>query len=252
MRMRTKGKTFERTAVVTGGARGIGRAVAERLVQEGSSVIILDIDQDEGERTAAHLGGPGKADFIQADVGSEESVRRAFRKIHADHRPLDALVNNAGIAGQFGAPVEFLDIGEWNRVLAVNLTSIVLTVKHALPLFRDRRGIVVNISSTRFLQSEKNTFAYSASKGGVVSLTHAMAVSFGPDIRVNCISPGWINTKGEELRLEDHAQHPAGRVGRPEDIASLAWFLLSEESGFITGQNFIADGGMTRKMMYEE
>jgi len=124
--------------------------------------------------------------------------------------------------------------------------------KHSYPLFRGSKGAIVNISSTRFLQSEKNTFAYSASKGGVVSLTHSLAVSLGPLIRVNCISPGWIDTKGEPLRPEDHAQHPAGRVGRPQDIASLASYLLSEEAGFITGQNFIVDGGMTRKMIYAE
>jgi NAD(P)-dependent dehydrogenase (short-subunit alcohol dehydrogenase family) len=250
MHMRKRTHDLSKTAVVTGGAKGIGRAIAGRLRDDGYALFIFDMDRDEGERAARDLGGPEKADFLQVDVGSEESVRRAFQKIHAEHRPLDAVVNNAGIAGQFGSPVEHLNLDEWNRVLAVNLTSIVLTTKHALPLFRSHRGVILNISSTRFLQSEKNTFAYSASKGGVVSLTHALAVSLGPDLRVNCISPGWIDTKGGDLRLEDHSQHPAGRVGIPEDIASLAACLLSEESGFVTGQNFIADGGMTRKMIY--
>ncbi|HQI02452.1 MAG TPA: SDR family oxidoreductase [Deltaproteobacteria bacterium] len=239
-------------AIVTGGARGIGRAIACRLLEDGYSVVIFDIDRDEGIRAASELEAIGRIDFIDADVGSEESVYRAFQKVHADYGQIDAVVNNAGIAEGFGSPIEHLDIGRWNRVLAVNLTSIALMAKHSYPLFRGSKGAIVNISSTRFLQSEKNTFAYSASKGGVVSLTHSLAVSLGPLIRVNCISPGWIDTKGEPLRPEDHAQHPAGRVGRPQDIASLASYLLSEEAGFITGQNFIVDGGMTRKMIYAE
>jgi len=120
---------------------------------------------------------------------------------------------------------------------------------------------VVNIASTRALQSEPHTEAYAASKGGLVALTHALAVSLGPAVRVNCISPGWIDTsawqpRGQErtsaLRPEDHAQHPAGRVGRPEDVAILCAYLVSDAAGFVTGQNFVIDGGMTRKMIYEE
>lgn len=239
-------------AVVTGGARGIGRAVAARLLEDGYSVVILDIDRDEGIKTASELGRAGKIDFIEVDVGSEESVYRAFQKIHAEFRLIDAVVNNAGISEGFGSPIQYLDIGQWNRVLAVNLTSIALMAKYGYPLFRNGRGAMVNISSTRFLQSEKNTFAYSASKGGVVSLTHSLAVSLGPSIRVNCISPGWIDTKGESLRPIDHSQHVSGRVGRSEDIASLASYLLSDDAEFITGQNFIVDGGMTKMMIYVE
>jgi NAD(P)-dependent dehydrogenase (short-subunit alcohol dehydrogenase family) len=215
-------------------------------------VVIFDIDPEEGRNTAAELSLLGRTDFIEVDVGSEESVSRGFRKVRAGHQAIDAVVNNAGISGQFGDPIGYLDLGDWNRTLAVNLTSIVLTTKNALPVFRGGRGAIVNISSTRFLQSEKNTFAYTASKGGIVSLTHALGVSLGPDIRVNCISPGWIDTRAEPLRREDHEQHPAGRAGKPEDVAALAAFLLSEEAAFITGQNFIVDGGMTRKMIYVE
>jgi NAD(P)-dependent dehydrogenase (short-subunit alcohol dehydrogenase family) len=119
---------------------------------------------------------------------------------------------------------------------------------------RKAHGSIVTIASTRALMSEPGTEAYSASKGGLVALTHALAISLGPDVRVNCVSPGWIQTANyDELRRQDHAQHPLGRVGKPEDIAQMVAFLLDDQcSGFITGANFIVDGGMTRKMIYEE
>ena len=117
-------------------------------------------------------------------------------------------------------------------------------------------GAIVTISSTRALMSEPNTESYSASKGGLLALTHALAVSLAPDVRVNCVSPGWIVVRRDEekkLRRKDHLQHPGGRVGRPQDVAEIVAFLLDRErAGFITGANFIADGGMTRKMIYEE
>jgi NAD(P)-dependent dehydrogenase (short-subunit alcohol dehydrogenase family) len=136
-----------------------------------------------------------------------------------------------------------------------------LCAKHAVPALRKARGAIINVASTRALQSEPNTEAYAASKGGVVALTHALALSLGPAIRVNCISPGWIDVsewkkpskrKAAALRDVDHAQHPVGRVGNPLDIGKLALFLLSHDASFITGQNFVADGGMTRKMIYAE
>lgn len=157
--------------------------------------------------------------------------------------------------------MEQLSLEAWNRVLAVNLTGAFLCVKHAAPHLRQTRGAVVDIASTRALQSEPHTEAYSASKGGLLALTHALAISLGPAVRVNAISPGWIEVSNWKksgrrrpptLRPVEHAQHPAGRVGTPEDIATMAAFLLSEVSGFITGQNFIVDGGMTRKMIYVE
>jgi NAD(P)-dependent dehydrogenase (short-subunit alcohol dehydrogenase family) len=131
--------------------------------------------------------------------------------------------------------------------------------KHAAPHLRRAHGAIVNIASTRALQSEPDTEAYSASKGGIVALTHALAASLGPAVRVNCVSPGWIDVSARQkarkrrparLSRADHAQHLAGRVGTPEDVAALVAFLLGEEAGFITGQNFVCDGGMTRKMIY--
>ncbi|HAC30043.1 MAG TPA: oxidoreductase, partial [Marinobacter hydrocarbonoclasticus] len=149
---------------------------------------------------------------------------------------------------------------QWQRRMDVNLTGPFLVSKHAIPHLRKARGVIVNMASTRALQSEPDTEAYAATKGGLVALTHALAISLGPEIRVNCISPGWIDTRdwqGSEQAVEplseaDHQQHPAGRVGSPEDIASLVAYLISSEAGFVTGQNFVVDGGMTRKMIYHE
>jgi NAD(P)-dependent dehydrogenase (short-subunit alcohol dehydrogenase family) len=125
-----------------------------------------------------------------------------------------------------------------------------LMAKHAAAHLRRTRGAMVNIASTRALQSEPDTEAYAASKGGIVALTHALALSLGPEVRVNCVSPGWIDTGTAKLSRGDHLQHPVGRVGRPADVAALAAFLLSNAAGFATGQNYVLDGGMTRKMIY--
>jgi len=120
--------------------------------------------------------------------------------------------------------------------------------KHCVPQLRRHRGAIVNIASTRALQSEPDTEAYAAAKGGLVGLTHALAISLGPEVRVNCVSPGWIAR--ESVRRKDHAQHPVGRVGHGEDIAGIVAYLLSDAAGFVTGQNFVVDGGMTKKMIY--
>jgi len=161
---------------------------------------------------------------------------------------LDALVNNAGLTGPDDGPIEKLALRDWNRRIGTNLTGAFLMAKHTVPHLRRARGAIVNIASTRALQSEPDTEAYSASKGGLVALTHALANSLGPEIRVNCVSPGWI--AHQPVRRKDHAQHPAGRVGRDQDVAELVAYLLSDAAGFVTGQNFVIDGGMTRKMIY--
>jgi NAD(P)-dependent dehydrogenase (short-subunit alcohol dehydrogenase family) len=230
-----------KAALVTGGAQGIGRAIAELLASRGWHVAIADLKAPAGRRA------PGLF-FVKTDVSSETSARACARNAVQRLGRLDALVNNAGIASPGNGPVEKLAVREWNRRIGVNLTGAFLMTKHCVPYLRRSRGAIVNIASTRALQSEPDTEAYAASKGGLVALTHALAVSLGPDVRVNCVSPGWITR--EKLRKKDHAQHPVGRAGRPEDVAELVTFLLGEESGFITGQNFVIDGGMTKKMIY--
>ncbi|HET7672763.1 MAG TPA: SDR family oxidoreductase [Burkholderiales bacterium] len=232
----------QKAALVTGAARGIGEAIARLLAERGYRVAVCDV--------AAPRRLPGGMVAIGCDVSREPSVRSCVRQVVKRFGRLDALVNNAGIADAHSGPLEKLALGEWNRRIATNLTGVFLMTKHAAPHLRRARGAVVNIASTRALQSEPDTEAYAASKGGVVALTHAMAMSLGPQVRVNCISPGWIDTGKSRIRRADHAQHPAGRVGRGEDIAELVAFLL-DKAGFTTGANFIVDGGMTRKMIYE-
>jgi NAD(P)-dependent dehydrogenase (short-subunit alcohol dehydrogenase family) len=248
-----------RCAIVTGGGQGIGKCVARRLLEAGKAVVLAEIDQEAGCATAAELSAIGTLRFVQTDVADEDSVRRMLDAAARQFNAIDLLVNNAGIGRN--APVEQLSLADWNRVLAVNLTGMFLCAKHAAPHLRSAKGAIVNIASTRALMSERNTEAYSASKGGIVALTHALAVSLGPEVRVNCISPGWIDTSGwrkagsreqTELSADDHGQHPAGRVGTPDDIAALVLFLASAQSEFVTGQNFVADGGMTKKMIYVE
>jgi NAD(P)-dependent dehydrogenase (short-subunit alcohol dehydrogenase family) len=235
----------QRVALISGGAHGIGGGIARRLVADGYHVVVADIDPAR-RADAEGLG----ARFVAADVGDEAQVAALMAGIAATEGTLDAMVCNAGIMVR--KPLGELTLEDWSRVLRTNLTSVFLLVRAAEAMLRAAKGAVVTIASTRAHMSEKDTESYSASKGGIVALTHALSISLGPDIRVNCISPGWIDVRGEALSAEDHAQHPAGRVGKPADIASLASWLLGPESGFVTGAEFVVDGGMTRKMIYAE
>jgi NAD(P)-dependent dehydrogenase (short-subunit alcohol dehydrogenase family) len=245
----------DNVVIVTGAGRGIGRGIASALVEAGASVLIAELDEALGRETARALAEEypdTQVDFARTDVADEASVAAAVAHARERFGRIDGLVNNAGIADPITGPIESLDFARWNKVIATNLSGALLCTKHCVPELRRRHGAIVNIASTRAIQSEPQSEAYAAAKGGIVALTHALALSLGPAVRVNCISPGWIDVGKSELRPIDHQQHPVGRVGLPEDIASLTLFLLGEQAGFITGQNFVVDGGMTKKMIYED
>ncbi|MBB6283677.1 glucose 1-dehydrogenase [Geobacillus subterraneus] len=245
----------QKTAVVTGGANGIGKAIAAMFAKQGANVVIVDVDAKNGEALVEQLRAGGRtAIFVAADVRNAGDIKRFVEEAVSRFGRIDYLINNAGVS-RWKSPYE-LTVDEWDDVLATNLRSAFLASREAAKYMRRNRkgGAIVNIASTRALMSEPNSEAYAASKGGLVALTHALAVSLSADrIRVNCISPGWIETSDyEKLREIDHRQHPAGRVGKPDDIARACLYLCDEENDFITGANFVIDGGMTRKMIYIE
>jgi NAD(P)-dependent dehydrogenase (short-subunit alcohol dehydrogenase family) len=251
--MDTKGEV----AVVTGGGQGIGKATAKALLENGYVVIIAEADRQAGRETEREYAPRGPLRFMHTDIADEVSVKEMVRDTARRFGRIDLLVNNAAVSAN--RPLASLSLKDWNRVISVNLTGAFLCAKHAGVHLRKTRGSIINIASTRALMSEPDTEAYSASKGGIVALTHSLALSLGPDVRVNCISPGWIDVSAWKkkrdrrkikLSVQDHSQHPCGRVGKPEDIASLILYLASSKAGFITGANFVVDGGMTRKMIY--
>lgn len=244
-----------RVALVTGAARGIGLGIAAWLITEGWQVVLTDLDRARGAAVSKALGD--NAWFIAMDVSSEEQVAAGVAEVLGQFGRLDALVCNAAVADPRNTTLESLGLTYWNRVLAVNLSGPMLLAKHCAPYLRAHGGSIVNLTSTRSRQSEPDTEAYAASKGGLMALTHALAISLGPEIRVNAVSPGWIDARdpsarrAEPLSDVDHAQHPAGRVGSVEDVAAMVAWLLSKNAGFVTGQEFVVDGGMTRKMIYQ-
>jgi NAD(P)-dependent dehydrogenase (short-subunit alcohol dehydrogenase family) len=234
---------------VTGGARGIGRAIAARFRHDGANVTIADNNPVTLEQTIQELELHG----VLTDVSSETDVKRLIETVLGRYGRIDVLVNNAGLSDF--VPLEQQTLESFQHVLNVNLTGAWLCARAAAPHLREAKGAIVNIASTRAIMSEPGSEAYAASKGGLLALTHALAASLQPDVRVNCVSPGWIETRAPGTFTHssgDNAQHLVGRVGTPEDIASMVVFLASSQAGFITGQNVVVDGGMTKKMIYLE
>ncbi|MEL5877323.1 SDR family oxidoreductase [Cereibacter sphaeroides] len=224
-----------RQALVTGGAGLIGAGICRTLRAHGWEVASFDLEEAQ-EATRS----------VRCDVTDEGSVATAMATL--GWSDLDLLVNNAGRADPVTGPIAELTLADWRRTTDSHLTAAFLMVRAAVPLLRPG-GSIVNMASTRAFMSEPETEAYAASKGGLVALTHALAVSLGPRLRANAIAPGWISD-GDGLRDIDHAQHPAGRVGRPEDVADTVLWLA--DAGFVTGQVIVVDGGMMRKMIYAE
>lgn len=245
---------------ITGGAQGIGRAIALHFARHGYSISIADTDREAGfELIRMIRERGGRAMFMCIDVSDEAMVSKWIRLTVSDLGAIDVLINNVGIS--HNAPLLDLPCEAFDRVMAVNVRGTFLCSRYAAQMMVQRgRGSIINIASTRALMSEAGTEAYSASKGAILSLTHAMAVSLGPHgIRVNAICPGWIETADWQYSArasspvhseQDRQQHPVGRVGHPDDIAGACLFLADSGAGFITGQNLIIDGGMTIKMIY--
>lgn len=223
----------DKVAVVTGGAQGIGRCICEEFTKQGARVCTIDLLEN---------------DFFQGDVGKKEDLERFAQKVIQTYGRVDFLVNNA-------KPL-FLGIDtctweQFNQALQVGVAAPFYLTQLLLPYFGEGASIV-NISSSRDRMSQPFTESYTAAKGGIAALTHALAVSLRDKARVNSISPGWIDTTGSQFFGADETQHPAGRVGTPQDIAQMVLFLCSDKAGFITGENICIDGGMTHQMIYHD
>ena len=218
-------------AVITGGANGIGKCIADEFRKQGAAVCVID---------------KADGDHFIGDISDRETLERFAERVIAQHGHIDYLINNAlplmkGISD--------CSYDEFQYALAVGVTAPFYLSKLFLPHFRDG-GSIINISSSRDRMSQPQTESYTAAKGGIAALTHALAVSLAGKVRVNSISPGWIDTTGTEYTGADAVQQPCGRVGKPIDIANMVLFLCSLKAGFITGENICIDGGMTKLMIY--
>lgn len=243
----------QRVVVVTGGANGIGRGVAKAFANNGDRVVIAD--QADGNAVLEEIKQSGhEAHFFKTDVRNPEAIQRLFEWVDSSWGRVDTLINNAGVS-RF-TPFEELTVEAWEDVIQTNLRGNMLCAQAASKLMKKAgvHGSIVNIASTRATMSEPNSEAYAATKGGILGLTHALAASLSDArITVNAISPGWIETRHYgSLRQIDHEQHFSKRVGKPEDIAKACLYLTDPQNDFVTGINLVVDGGMTRKMMYEE
>ena len=221
----------DKVAVITGGAQGIGRCIAEEFRKAGAAVCVIDKQQ---------------GDYFVGDLADKETLEQFAKEVIAQYGHVDYLINNA-LPLMKG--ITECSYEEFQYALSVGVTAPFYLAKLFAPHFSEGAAIV-NISSSRDRMSQPQTESYTAAKGGIAALTHALAVSLAGKVRVNSISPGWIDTAYTVYEGPDAVQQPAGRVGNPMDIASMVLFLCSDKAGFITGENICIDGGMTRQMIY--
>lgn len=221
----------DKIVVVTGGAQGIGKCISEEFAKAGAKVCIIDLQEN---------------DYFQGDLADKETLERFVQKVIEDYGSVDYLINNAA---PISKGVESASYEEFQYALSVGVTAPFYLTKLLIPFFTDG-GSIVNISSSRDRMSQPQTESYTAAKGGIAALTHGLAVSLAGKVRVNSISPGWIDTGYGVYEGPDATQQPAGRVGNPMDIANMVLFLCSDMAGFITGENICIDGGMTKQMIY--
>jgi len=227
-----------KVAVVTGGANGIGKCIVEEFMKAGVKVSVIDKAEE-----------PAPCDlYFCGDIADEDTLVRFVDEVVAKFGGVDFLVNNACLSR--GGILSGCSFDDFLYIQKVGVVAPYMLAKLFLPYFR-AGAAMVNISSTRAVMSQPDTESYTAAKGGISALTHALAVSLAGKVRVNAISPGWIDTTtGGGITNADHAQHPVGRVGKPIDIAKAVLYLCSNDSGFITGENITIDGGMTKLMIY--
>ena len=251
--MASKPETSTKRVFITGGAEGIGKAIVEAFCLSGDQVAFCDINEIAGQETAKATGSI----FHKVDVSDKDALESCIQRILSEWNDIDIIVNNVGIS-QFSSITE-TSVEDFDKILSINLRPVFITSR-LLAIHRKEQsspnpyGRIINICSTRYLMSEPGSEGYAASKGGIYSLTHALALSLSEwNITVNSIAPGWIQTHDyDQLRPEDHSQHPSRRVGKPEDIARMCLFLCEENNDFINGENITIDGGMTKKMIYLE
>lgn len=246
-----------KVAVITGGALGIGKSITQEFAKEGAKVAFIDMNPAAGEETKAEIiETGGDALFFFGDLAKEKTLKDFTKKVIEHYGHIDYLINNA----MFSKKGILSDCGyeDFNEVLRVGITAPYMLTKLFLPYF-NVGGAIVNISSTRAFQSQKDTESYTSAKGGITALTHALAVSLAGKIRVNSIAPGWIDTGSTydknyipEYSDADKKQHPSGSVGHPMDIVRTVFFLCHQNNSFINGQNISVDGGMSKLMIYSE
>lgn len=223
--------SIQKVAVVTGGARGIGRAIAATFAEQGAAVCTIDLLDN---------------DYFVGDIAEEAVLRKFAAKVISDYGRVDYLINNACLSR---GGLKSCSYQDFNYVLRVGVSAPFYLTQLLMNYFTPGASIV-NISSTRFIMSQPDTESYTAAKGGITALTHAMAITLAGKARVNAVLPGWIDTDGSETEDADALQHPARRVGRPQDVVNAVMFLCHPENDFITGQTLLVDGGMTRQMIY--